>query len=140
MSHSSIAEILRQWADGRTEEEIAAEIERRKARLAAKPQAGDARALDFSLGTATAASAASVRDRVRAIVAKWAGLGADAVPASRKISEIWDTNPRNPRLDEGTLSVLVRELRTAFPGVDFVLGAVAGITAAELVQYVENRA
>jgi hypothetical protein len=81
----------------------------------------------------------TIRERVRAIVAHWAGLDPGAVPDSHRICEIWDANPENPRLDEFILSVLVREIRKAFPGVDVVLGALANATAADLIRYVESR-
>jgi hypothetical protein len=130
-------------AQTRTVEEIAAEIERLKERLAAQASGGAGhRSLSFSpesspspsslpeldnitrllgqargLGAVAAgALAVPVRERVFEIVADWARVDFAAVlPESQKIVAVWSRNAANPAPDDGIVSVLIRKIREAFP-------------------------
>lgn len=103
---------------------------------------GEARALGVA---ATRDFAGSVRERVLEIVAGWAGVDFSAVlPESQAIVAVWNRSPDNPAPDEGILSVLIRNLRDAFPEARINLspGDLQGNvgTVAQLADYVEARA
>lgn len=149
----------------RTVEEAAAELEKLKARMARPAPAQATRGMSFELeavqaapaaglaevdnisrllgrarafGVAAAGGAVSVAERARAIVSQWSGADPSRVTDGRKISEIWDSNPRNPKLNDGFVSVLARDLEAAFPGVSFVLQAIPATTFGDLVVHIET--
>jgi len=106
---------------------------------------GEARAL----GLAVAGRGAEIplRERVFDAVAGWAGVEfATVLPESQRIVAVWARNPRNPPVDDGILSVLIRDLREAFPKARLELapGDLSKDnhveTVGKLADYVEARA